>query len=133
MCINKSNSKRCENKQKTGLDYCGIHKKCKKPVEQLQREPVQREPVQREPVQRQILQRQILQRQILQREPVQKQREPIQRQPIQREPVQKQREPLERQEICLCTNKTANKRCVNRAKPGLEFCGVHRNCSKFWN
>jgi hypothetical protein len=110
MCINKSNGKRCENKQKTGLDYCGVHKTCKQPV-QPQREPVQRH-----------------------REPPQRDREPVQVQ-LQTKPIQRQREPLQKQteEICLCTNKSANKRCLNRAKPGLQFCGVHRNCSKFFN
>ena len=33
-----------------------------------------------------------------------------------------------KEEICLCMNKSKGKRCENKAKPGLDFCGIHKNC-----
>ena len=65
----------------------------------------------------------------VQRPPSPPQRQPS---PLQRQPSPLQRPPSpqinRKEKICLCMNQSKGKRCENKAKPGLDFCGVHRKC-----
>jgi len=97
-CI-KADGSRCTNNAKLPSEYCGMHKNCKNPMEEVVEEVVEvPEVVEKAKTKR-----------------------------VQKEGVKTKRVPKEDKVQCHCI-KANGDRCTLNALPNSEFCGTHKNC-----